>query len=123
MKFVYDVKYATSEAKSPTKEIAIDAGENAEVLPSVTGETYRRAEVRLTPVYHKEQVYSEELKQSIDVDVDNRAEVTAEIVKSLGKVANYQVKVHTCYHDEPINRPCGGWCVVAEKGKIKESEE
>ncbi len=127
MKLVYDVKYTTA-AKDNPRGIDIKCGKaiakqgKSELVRTWAGD-YRRQEISVTPEYHKEQITDSETKEQYEVDVDNREEVAAEIVKSLGKIANYQVKVHCCHHDEKINRPCTPWQVVAEKGEIPEEQD
>ena len=111
MKLVYDIRYTNS------KDISLSAvAEEVETKTELT-DGVRRAEIKVTPEYHKEIVDKQE------VEVDNKEAVKTEILKALDTVENYKVQVHECRHDEGVNTPCGGWQAVAEKGKVTEAEE
>ena len=77
----------------------------------------RRAEIKVTPEYHKEIVDKQE------IEVDNKEAVKTEILKALDSVSDYTVKMHECRHDEGVNTPCGNWQAVAEKGKLLEVKQ
>ena len=113
MKHVYMVEYKAD------KDISLSKVE-AEIKTDLT-EGVRRAELIAEPVYTKETVIED--KKEVEITVDNKESVAAEIVKALDKVTDYRVKVHECRHDEAVNTPCGNWQAVAEKGKLLEVKQ
>jgi len=116
MKLVYEVKYKA------TKDVTFAAVDCEKKTAEVVSDNLRRAEIKVEPEYRTEKVMDNELKKEVDITIDNREELADEIVKALGKTANYQVSVHECHHESGINRPCGPWCVVAEKGILPDTE-
>ncbi len=115
MKLVYDIRYTNA------KDISLSAvADEVETKTELT-DGIRRAEIKVTPEYHTEKKIED--KKEVEVTVDNKEAVKTEILKALGRVPNYTVKVHECRHDEGVNTPCGNWQTVAEKGKVEEVKE